>query len=261
MISVCASAPRYRAAIAELAATVTTAGGARGAVCVVGGLTWWGDARLALSAGAAGVVVERPLDVPREAVDDLRTLAGGRPVIVERHDLREDAVEGVVPNAMSALALEGVVSSLDAAALRDAVGWLRVLGRGEPRIVTSRAAGSQIVASLSVHSADALSGQRREVPVSVVLSVRDSASPWIRVSVLGPERVDVVSARSPREPRVTRSTVDGQTLLTRPRQSAARLALGRAADAVAGGTAPDDLRALLDDEAIARALAGSTLTP
>lgn len=255
MIAVFASAPRYRVAVTELARTARTSEHQRGAVCVVSGETCWDDARSALEAGAAAVVVERPRVAPKDVLFELHEVAAGRPVVVERHHLREDAVQGLVPPLRNALAVECADPSPDLLALRDALGWVRVLGSGNPIIDSSTGSGGRAIAALRI-AAEAGSGGP-DLPVSLVFARRGSGPTWLRATILGPDRLDVLVAATPRDPRVTLANVDGRTLVTEPRESAARRALRRAADAVAGGTRLNDLELLVTDDEVARAVVAS----
>lgn len=256
MIAVFGASLRYRVAVAELARTARTSDQQRGAVCVVGGETWWIDARNALDAGAAAIVVERPRVASAEDLSELEDVADGRPVVIERPHLREDAVHDLIPSQPKALVVECAYPSDDVVVLRDAVGWVRVLGTGTPRIVSSMGSGGRAVAALSVSATGGLaSGQ--DVPVSLVVARRRSAAIWLRATVLGADRLDVLVVAAPGDPRVTRTTVDGRTLRTEPRESAPRRALRRAAEAVGNGTRLDDLEPLRADDVIARAVVTS----
>lgn len=260
MIAVCGGGARYRAAIAELAATARTASDPREAVCVVGGARWWEDARAVLDAGAAALVIEHPVTAPRDALARIETLAGTRPIIAERRHLRDDVIAGLLPNQLRALAVEAV-SGDDLELLRDVLGWIRVLARGTVRIAAAEVTAGRVLAALGTRMPDAPRAPSQELHVALALTRHETADVWARITGIGADRLEIVVTSSPRSPMVTLATSQGRTLVTRPREGGARRALQRAAAALDDGSDCRDIDQFRADDECARALIATAPEP
>ncbi|MFH8251193.1 hypothetical protein ACH3VR_12555 [Microbacterium sp. B2969] len=243
-IPVFASSPAYRVAVAELPLATRTADRAAGAVVVLEGRAgWWDAATAAIEDGAVAIVATEPVAPPVEVLEALRRV----PVIVDRARLREDVVAdvrraAVVPRVLSALSQAPACTH----ALRDAVGWLRVLAGGPLRVGGSRRPGDPAL----LEPADG------DGPLAALTSVEGPGMPdLMRVTAVAERRVEVEASRT----RIVVSLADGAGVLIQPSrfESASRLALRRAIAALDDGGEPADLADLIHDATLARALAAS----
>jgi hypothetical protein len=255
--------PAYRAAAAQLPVTAVPpapAGSseARGALVVVPGVgPWWRGIRAARDAGAAAAIVADPVTVPPEAVDAL-DVPPDIPVIVERPRLRPD----VAADALSGREGGPTLISIEAAAasagfeavLRDAVGWARTLA-GAPDVPPAlRSAAATPHGRMALLDAGLPGGA---VPVSVLAAVLQGkrCGGLVRVLALGTVRTEVTIDQPAGMARVQRCAADGDLVAPARFEASARLALRRAAAACAEGREVPDLRELLVDAAVVRAMA------
>jgi hypothetical protein len=242
MIGVSTALAPYRVAIAELPLRARAVDAADGAIAVIDGTRGWGRSGLT---GAAAVVVADP------APGSPTAFPPGIPVIVDRERLRPDATLG---DAAVDAALFTVECSAAAVALpeavRDAVGWLRVLSGGELSVDEVRAGRHGIIALLRT-DARSPAGARAATLVATVLADA-SAAPRLRALAIGPERTEVVVDGSGATSVVVTSASGARHLPVRY-ESRRRVALRRAIEAV-GGAETGDLADLRHDEAVAALL-------
>ncbi|HEX5859833.1 MAG TPA: hypothetical protein VFY91_17130 [Microbacterium sp.] len=254
MIGVVAERGRYRVAVAELPLSVSLSGDQAGAIVVVpGGGRWDAAVRAAARAGAAAIVVSRPGPIPAESIEDLAAEFASLPVVVERPFLRHDTIE----DARSAAARAGdgappAVIAVDAVAtastfdlvLRDAVGWLRVLG-GERPVLTTTAEGLSFFEGAPPGGAPA-----------VLTAVRVPAgTDRIQAHVLGEVRSEIDTTATGGV--VSTTTALGCTTSPRGHESLERIALRRAVAAIGSGVPTADLADLSTDTAIAAEIAAA----
>ncbi|TDN91294.1 hypothetical protein [Microbacterium sp. BK668] len=247
-IPVSAAPARYRGAVGELPVTALTSDSAAGSVVVVDGAgRWWDDAALAISAGAAAIVVSRPAPAPAAGVARL----AGAPVVLERPLLRPDtasdveAAQAAAPSA-SALVVECHASAAElGAALRDALGWVRQLAPGAPALLSTAFADGRGTALI-----DAGGG----VTVSLVAGASAGAPPCgrIRATTLGETRLEVELEEG--DIRLTTTDAAFRRVWPTRFESAERIALRRAAEAVRSGAMPSDLADYARDSALAEAI-------
>ncbi|MGC5223415.1 hypothetical protein ACPW96_12600 [Micromonospora sp. DT81.3] len=246
MIGVVAEVASYRVAVAELPLSTRLADDRAGAIVVVEGTARWCDGvRAAAEAGAAAVVVSRPVAVGAELVQALVADLGSLPVLIERPFLRHDTVADL-RSVRDADAARPAVVAVDAVAaastfdvvLRDAIGWLRVLSGGRP---TLKAAGD---GTALIETADGGSGP------AVLTAVRVLAgSDRVNALSLGEVRAEIDASEAGGV--VSTTTPIGRTTLPRRHESHERLTLRRALDALAGGSATTDLAELAEDAHLA----------
>lgn len=246
-VGVWAELPAYRAATAELPVSARAVAHAEGALAVVDGSgRWWSAALSAIAAGAVGVVVARPERMPEPGLDELA--ASGAPIVVERPLLRADmaargALEGVRPAFVTVECHAPALTTV----LRDALGWGRAIA--DAPLVLRQAESSAHGRSLALLESPA------GVAVSVVATVQAGAPGGgrIRVTAVGDRLIEVDGGVGTL--RVTTSDADGRRVAPRRWESSERLALRRAIEAVATGSAPEDLEELQHDERLAGAIA------
>lgn len=244
MIAVVTDSESYRVAVAELPLSTRPATDRSGTIVVVpGGGQWSREVRAAADAGAAAVVVSRPVRVDAEVIESLALDLGPMPVIVERPFLRHDAVADLRAASPEAPPASVVVVDAVAAAsvldliVRDAVGWLRVL-TGSPPVLRSADDGL------------ALFDAGPNNPPAVVTAVcAPDGSPRIHAHALGETRWELDATEAGVALRAT--TDRGGLTLPRRHESSERLALRRAVEALDATTAPRDLTELAADTAIA----------
>jgi len=241
-VPVVVGSARYRNAVAELPVSTRLAEDRAGAIVVVAGEGDWGAAVAeAAAAGARAVIVADPDPSRAEALE------AGIPVLVERPLLPDalrlaiDAPGGVVPRLIvieAAAAPDGVH-----AALRDAVGWARVLGgRVEPGAATRT--GAFLVAT----------GTAGAVPVSITVTVlAEGHASHLRVTAIGSTTTELAIDPFAGVEQVEHTTADGRVALPARFESAARVVLRRAVSADQGSV---DLQDLLSDEIVAAAILG-----
>ncbi|WP_324013681.1 hypothetical protein [Microbacterium sp. JZ37] len=232
------SADRFRVAAIELPLTVgpgrgaTAEPGGAGVVVVDGADGWVSRLRdaLARSSRSTSPLVAEPVSVPAEALDVL----GAAECAVERERLRPLPDQASRAAAAARAVVVEAALPIDAAAewLRDAIGWGRVLaGPLVPSACTRSSAG--VLALLATPHG---------VPVTL-LAGATSGHPAIVARTLGEQRVEV--RVDPRGVDVRIASADGELVLPRGRESAARAALRRA---VHGGAT--DLSDLVHDERV-----------
>jgi len=244
----------YRIAVAELPGSAVASRDAEGSVVVVpGDGAWWAAVVDAVAAGAAAVVVAKPGAAPIEALDALASVAGAVPIVVERPLLRADVVTqvgGAVAGLPSpgALAVECHARAHTlAAALRDAIGWARVLA-GAP--LTRRAEQSWGGRALALLESD------RGTAVSVVAAAQPGAPILgrVRVTTIAESRVEVDADL---DIVVAITDAGGRRIAPARFESTERVALRRTIAALRGRGQVSDLADLRHDTALAEAL----LTP
>lgn len=233
----------YRNAVSELPVSARLAEDRTGAIVVVAGEGDWGAAMTeAAEAGARAVIVADPDPSWAEPLE------AGIPVLVERPLLPESlrrAIEApgrVAPRLIvieAAAAPDGVQ-----AALRDAVGWARVLGgRVEPGAATRT--GAFLVAT----------GTAGAVPVSITVTVlAEGHASHLRVMAIGSTTTELVIDPFAGVEHVEHATAEGRVAPPERFESAARAVLRRALSADRGSA---DLQDLRSDEVVAAALFGA----
>jgi hypothetical protein len=242
----------FRHATAELTSSARWSASPAGSIVAVDGVRdWWRRAADAFTAGAVGVVVSRPGPAPLEAVDALA--ATGRPVVLDRPLLRAD-VAGHVARALADLPAASVLTVETHAppgvqtALRDAIGWARVLARG-PLVVRA--------ASFNRERGLALLETAGGLPVSLISAAQDDAPPAgrIRIVALAEMLIELDSASGAVSVAMTDSAA--RHVSPGPYERPERLALRQAIDAVAAGATPSDLADLQHDQARADELSAA----
>ncbi len=240
MIAVVADAAGYRAAIGELPLSTRRAERPAGAIVVVPGIGWVDGALQAAAAGAAAIVIADP---EATSAAEVRRLDGaiGVPVVVERPLLRRDVVDTAIGGREGApaslLTVDGAAGSARfAVVLRDAVGWLRVLGGGALAV---RSAGAGPVL-LETHDGTVAA-------LSVAMTARGPG--WIRAQALGEVLTDVeVEAGAV---LVATSSRAGRLVAPVRFESSERLALRRALAAMEASAQPPDIAEIRADAEIA----------
>ncbi len=244
----------YRVAIAELPARTAATDSSAAVAAISGEGEWWREASEALTRGASAVVVARPGRAPIEALAALAAQARDTPVILERPLLRPDAAEALTrvlaaEHPAAALTIECHARSGSLTdALRDAIGWARVLAGGplEPGPRATTTAGAL-----------ALLGSASGTPVSVVAAAQPGAPALgrIRVTALAETRIDIDQDGG--ELVVTTTDAAARRVLPARFERPERLALRRAIDASSAGESPADLEDLRHDAALADLLLSS----
>ncbi|KJL42914.1 hypothetical protein [Microbacterium trichothecenolyticum] len=241
----------YRIAVAELPESAVASLGMEGAVTVVsGGGAWWAVASDAITAGAAAVVVAQPAVAPSEALDALASLAGATPVIVQRPLLRADVVAAVGASiqklpAPGALAVECHAPARTLGpALRDAIGWARVIAGAPLAPGVTESWGGRVLALLE---------SARGSAVSIVAAAQPGAPSLgrARITSIAQARVEV-DADLDTVACVTDAA--GRSILPALFESPERVALRRAIAAVRAAEPLSDLADLRHDTALAAAL-------
>lgn len=243
----------YRVAVAELPASTELAASVAGSIVVVpGGGAWWTAASEAIGAGAAAIVVAGPGRAPVDAIDALIAVAGSVPVVVERPLLRSDVVRDVSaviadPAATGALVVEcHAPAAALPVALREGVGWARVVSGSPLARRTSESSGGRVLALLASGSG---------VPVSLVAAAQPGAP------ALGRARITTIAARrlevdADLQTVVTATDAGGDRILPARFEGRERVALRRAVAALGAGDRPADLADLRHDTLLAEALLG-----
>lgn len=242
-----ASLPEYRVAIAGLPMRAQAATGRAGAIVVVDGVgAWWDAAAEAVADGARAVLVDEPGHVPPDVVDSLAE-GSDSPVLVHRSRLRYDLVarvvdarDGAMPRVIVA---ECRADSADLPSLvRDAVGWIRVLGGGLPEVV---AAGGAVL----------LRPAGMADPVASLLATATAAGgPVLRIRAMGEVTTELEIDDPLGRREVSTSTTGGRMVAPALHESGARAALRRAIDVLAAGESPHDLADLRHDARMASAI-------
>lgn len=238
---------RWLAAVAELPRSSRPVTEVTGSITVITGEVGWGSRlRRAVDDGSAGIVLADPLTA---SLDELREadLAGGSvPVVIDRPRLRGDVVADATPTGYATIHIEMGASRPDlSAVLRDGIGWGRLLAGGELEIVDATATPRGVLALLRRVGA---SGGGEASTVTVLAARGEISAPWIRATVVGSERIEVVVDQGI---SVLRSTEDGVLRVPTRFESTARQALRRAIDAVESSVTPNDLAHLWHDSRLA----------
>jgi hypothetical protein len=245
--------PLYRVAAAELPETVRLARDPSGAVVAIDGVRWTDAAEQAIAAGAAAVVVRHPASAGAE---DLARLEGsGIPIVLDRPLVRADAVIAARAIVADAGPFATAVVECHAPgpalldALRDAAAWARVIVGGAVAV-----SSSAFESAPSGGGGLALLEAPAGVPVSLIAAASPGAPPRgrVRATGLGETRVEVDGDEH--ELRMEAGDASGRRVAPRLFEAPARVALRRAAAALAGGEAPGDLAEFALDEALASAL-------
>jgi hypothetical protein len=241
----------YRIATAELPESAAASSDAEGAVVVVPGHgAWWADVADAISAGAAAVVVAQPAAAPVEALESLAPLAHAAPVVVERRLLRADAV-AAVESAIENLPAPGAIAVECHAparglrpALRDAIGWARVIAGGPLAPLTTESWAGRVLALLESEQGSA---------VSVVAAAQPGAPSLggMRLTAIAGTRIEVDVDL---DTVVCITDATGGRMLPARFESSERVALRRAISAVHTAERPSDVAELRHDDALAAAL-------
>lgn len=247
----------YAVAIAELPLSAHRSPERHGAIVVISGRAGWaGRLDEAVAAGARAVILREP-----EAGDLADLDAAGAaavPIVVDRPLLRSDLVDDVRAGAAHAPALVQVECSASgaefAAVARDAVGWARVLAGGALALDASRSTARGFSALLSSRGDDGVGG----VPVSIVATRRSGTDPWIRAIALGVERTEVTIDVA-RGSAVVESTSEAGRVIHPTRwESAERVVVRRAIEALESEPIPSRGSAeLVDLDADARLAAAA----
>ena len=245
-IAVSTSLEGYLTAVAELPLRTHLSDARSGAVVVVPGQGEWCDGvRAAHAAGAAAVVLAAPDPAPADAIDALIEDVAGLPVIVDRPLLRPDAAEDALAGRVFAgrhtaprlITVDCAAPASDlAAATREAIGWLRRLSGGD-------------LAHLSGDGGLALCEPEGSAgTLAAITIVQVNGVSGLRIHALGEvvTEVEVSAARTV----VSTSTSAGRMTAPSRYESAERLSLRRALDAMKGGEPPADLRDLAKDAAL-----------
>lgn len=243
-LPVVASLPEYRVAVAGLPMRAEAATGRAGAIVVVDGAgAWWDAAAEAVADGARAVLVGEPDHVPPGAVGALAD-GSDAPVFVHRARLRHDLV-GRVLDARDGARPRVIVAECraDAADLpslvRDAVGWIRVLGGGLPEVVA--AGGAALLRPAGM--AD---------PVGSLLATATTAGgPVLRIRAMGEVTTELEIDDPLGKREVSTSAGGGRMVLPALHESGARAALRRAIDVLAAGESCQDLADLRHDARVA----------
>lgn len=228
----------YAAAIAELPLSAHRSPERHAAIVVISGRAGWaGRLDEAVAAGARAVILREP-----EAGDladlDAAGAAAAVPIIVDRPLLRSDLVDDVRAGAARAPALVQVECSASgaefAAVARDAVGWARVLAGGALALEASRSTARGFSALLSWPGDDSVGG----VPVSIVATRRSGTDPWIRAIALGVERTEVTIDVARGSAVVERTSEAGRVIHPTRWESAERVVVRRAIEALESESIP-----------------------
>jgi hypothetical protein len=254
--SVFTELPAYTAAVAELPVSAVLADSVRGAVAVVPGSgDWWQGMLAARAGGASAVVLADPAVLPRGAIDPERW-PGDIPVIVERPRLRPDLVAAAVaarrgsPARIITVECAGLAAGLGGL-ICDGFGWMRSLTGGALVLQSSIATLHSRIALLD---AGAYNGGTVPSTLSATAIGGPHAGGLLQVLALGEVRTEVTVDQPARLARVETATEEGSLRAPERYESSARLALRRAIDACFAQGPATDLKELLQDMALTRAL-------
>ncbi|WP_322410258.1 hypothetical protein [Microbacterium invictum] len=251
------------AAMSSLAGRVVAARAAAGALTVVGGDGWCGDAHAALDAGARGIFALHPRGVGASDLEALRSAAGTRPVFVERHRSPRSFVARVA-ELLAAPPLSATLPSLiDVAvsaprndlvdALADAVGWAATLsGTADLRPMRQTVTDHGAIGLLSASSADGAPGVA--VTVSATVLAAGVGTGVLRATSLAPARLEVEIDLDAGTRTATVVDELGAVAAAPSFEDPVRAALRHALDRLDAGQGADDLDALRRDRACADAL-------
>jgi hypothetical protein len=192
------------------------------------------------------------IDPRASPAEDLAALARDLrvPVVAPRPRLRAD-VTGVVENASGAaraVVAEAIGVSADRLEiLHDALAWARLLAGGDLRLVAREVTPTGVLALL----------EHDDVPVSLTFALARSGAGVIRAHTLGHERVDVTIDDGALIQRVEMHGAEGVRTAPPRWESAARLDLRRAIEAVRTSRRPRDLTDRASDAALVERLVGA----
>ena len=193
MHGVTTSDGHFLAAIAELPLSTRRADGAEGSIVVLSGTPGWGKAaRRAEEDGALAVVVDALSTLDAEEIQAAVDVAGRLPVAVARPRLRSDVgldalgAPGTTDPRVVSVECSAPGGEIEAA-LRDALGWARILARGTLRVQSSDAVAGGVTALLGSDRAGADDG----CPVTVLAAHRRTGESWLRVLATDSSRVEV----------------------------------------------------------------------
>ncbi len=250
--------PSYRAAAAELPETLRLVGDPSAAVVAIGGERWTDAAERAIRAGAAAVVVRHPGAAPADGLARLEDL--GTPIVLHRPLVRADAVlaaravlDDAGPFAAAVVECHAPAGALRGA-LRDAVAWARVLV-GEDLRATTRSFGGAPARSRGLALLEASGG----ASVSLIAAATPGAPPLGRVRATGlGERLVEFDGDEHRQ-RIEVSDAAGHRVLPRLFEAPERVALRRAAAALAAGGPTGDLARFAHDDRLAGAITAAAV--
>ncbi|WP_173921645.1 hypothetical protein [Agromyces sp. Marseille-P2726] len=252
-IGVVAELDEYRAAVDGLPARATLVDRLAGAVVVVDGRgDWWQPAEAAAAAGASGLVVDDPGEVPRTALGELAERIGV-PVVVHRPLLRADLAAaavaqrgGVAPRVFAAECAGESVQLVGA--VRDALGWLRELSDASLRVVTATVSPTGGTALVRAEGTGLVG--------SLIITQARLGGAIVRVQALGETGTEVELDAPMGRLTLTTTTSRGRLIEPALFEAGERSALRRAIDAVTGGGAIRDLEDLRHDAEAASAVFG-----
>jgi len=238
---------RWLAAVAELPRNARPATEVTGSITVITGEVGWGSRlRRAVDDGSVGIVLADPLTASLDELREADLADRSVPVAIDRPRLRSDVALDATPTGNATIHIEVGASRPDlGAVLRDGIGWGRLLAGGELEIVDATTTPRGVLALLRRVEA---SDDRGPSTVTVLATRGEISAPWIRATVVGAERVEVVVDR---RTSVFRSTEDGVLRLPTRFESTARLTLRRVIDAVESSGHPNDLAHLRHDSRLA----------
>lgn len=222
----------WRSAVAELPASTRLAEEAEGSIVVVSG-----TADPGLLEKPAVVLLADPV-LPAGAVP-----SAGAPVVVDRAWLRADLVAdaGAHPDALLLSAECAAPHGLVGTAVRDAIGWLRVLAGGPLALDAAHATASGAIALLRAGD--------RAATLCVTVLADPAARSHLRALAVGVERVEVTTDDAGAA-SVSVSSPAGELALPTRFESRQRVALRRALQAASQGSTAD-LEELRHDEELA----------
>ena len=248
---------RYRVAAAELPVSTRLAGDGGGAIVAVGGGDGWCDATVrAFGEGAAAVVVSRPVSAPAQGLAAVHAAAAGRPVVIERPLLRADIAQLVVAAGTELSPPAALVGECHApalalpSALRDALGWARIMGRSPLVLRSPEATRAGGIALLETSAG---------TPVSLVFATQPGAPERgrLRLTALGPTLQELDGDEA--DLQFTMTDAASRSTASPRFERAERVALRRAAAALVDGGRPSDLDDLALDATLAAALGAASV--
>lgn len=261
MIGVVAASDAFARAVAELTLSARRTDVVDGAIVVVAGSSGWAVRALAAArAGAVGVVVDDPQAADDADIALLQDSVGRVPVVLHRPRLRADVVaDAARPTAPRHVTAEVAAEAAEfAGAVRDAIGWLRVLTPGELVLsVTAGTASGGVLALLEgalpegalPEGALREEAERGRAATLTATIMSGAGGARIRAHAIGEERVEVVVDAATGAFSVDVATASGVLQVPRRHESPERIAVRRAIDAVSAPGTVDDLRAFRHDVA------------
>ena len=222
--------PRYRTALAELPASATAAPTIRGADIVTGPRVVDGTADQVLIASTDGST-------------DLDALPDGI-VVLERPWFRTDVAQDVAARCgwFPRIEVEVTAPALRLrAVLADAAAWARVLAGDDLR--TGEGASTRHGGIAEGHAGEAV--------VTIQVRRREAGAAALRISAIGPRRIEIRIEGERRSARVRVADEDGELTLPERWETSARVVLRRAVVARAGADPVDDLALFRRDARVA----------